>query len=276
MTTLIFVHIPKVAGSTVNSIIQRMYPADEIYSFHTPHDGALERLQAMPKDQKRKFRVIKGHIGFGLDEILPQPSTYFTMLRDPIERVISDYYYVRRTPIHPFHQTIIANNLSLDAYIRSGMSKVASDNGQTRFVGGGPKGASHIPFGKLTRDILECAKENLSKKCAAVGLVEQFDESMLLAQHTFGWTTPWYQKKNVTKNRIMADALDAATLNLIRENNQLDMELHAFAKQLFVQQLRAAPRTFHARVSAFKVLNSNDSLRSIYFEIINRTRKTTR
>ena len=38
---------------------------------------------------------------FGLHEILPQPATYITVLRDPIDRVMSAFYFMRSYILHP-------------------------------------------------------------------------------------------------------------------------------------------------------------------------------
>ena len=40
----------------------------------------------IPPARLRKTRMFKGHMLFGLHEILPQPSTYITVLRDPVDR----------------------------------------------------------------------------------------------------------------------------------------------------------------------------------------------
>lgn len=42
-----------------------------------------------------------------------------------------------------------------------------------------------VPFGKVTREMLEQAKENLMCHFKVIGLTERFDESMMLLRKDF-------------------------------------------------------------------------------------------
>src|ERR1043165_8896095 len=93
---VIFLHVPKTAGTTLNRLIEWEYPLFEMYSV----DPVLFRWSAshlwrLPQRRLKRTRMFKGHMLFGLHEILPQPATYITVLRDPIERVISAFYFMR-------------------------------------------------------------------------------------------------------------------------------------------------------------------------------------
>lgn len=86
--SLIFLHIAKASGSTLHRIIERQYPAEVIYSI----DGlnvaeSTNKFKNLSREQRQKIKVLKGHMSFGLHEYLPRPSTYITMLREPVERV---------------------------------------------------------------------------------------------------------------------------------------------------------------------------------------------
>src|ERR1041385_6430600 len=92
---VIFLHVPKTAGTTLNRLIEWEYPLFEMYSV----DPVLFRWSAshlwrLPQRRLKRTRMFKGHMLFGLHEILPQPATYITVLRYPIERVISAFYFM--------------------------------------------------------------------------------------------------------------------------------------------------------------------------------------
>ncbi len=59
--------------------------------------------------------------------------------------------------------------------------------------------------------MLEKALENIEKHSSFVGLLEQFDESLILLQDIYKWRTPFYKTQNKTKARIATEKLDSAS-----------------------------------------------------------------
>ncbi|MEO6969971.1 MAG: sulfotransferase family 2 domain-containing protein, partial [Chthoniobacterales bacterium] len=101
---VIFLHLPKTAGTTLNRLIEWEYPLSEMYSI----DPVLFRwsaahLRKLSPDRLKKTRMFKGHMLFGLHEALPQPATYITVLRDPVDRVLSAFYFMRSYKLHPLY-----------------------------------------------------------------------------------------------------------------------------------------------------------------------------
>jgi hypothetical protein len=71
------------------------------------------------------------------------------------------------------------------------------DNGQTRLIAGID---DKIPFGKCTREILDLAIKNIEEYFAVVGILDKFNETILLLKKVFNWyRLPLYRKANVTK-----------------------------------------------------------------------------
>jgi len=120
--TIIFAHIPKAAGTTLHRIIEQQYHRQEIYSIYstplTP-EASFEHFTNLTPEQRAQIRILKGHMSFGLHAYIPGPVTYFTLLREPIERVVSFYYYIRQSHQHYLHDHVLAHNLSLQQYIES-------------------------------------------------------------------------------------------------------------------------------------------------------------
>src|SRR6266702_6095851 len=72
---VIFLHVPKAAGSTLNRLIEWEYPLFEIYSIDPVfYRWSWAHLQRVSKKRLKRTRVFKGHMLFGLHEILPQPA----------------------------------------------------------------------------------------------------------------------------------------------------------------------------------------------------------
>ncbi|HWL64453.1 MAG TPA: hypothetical protein VNP73_00615 [Actinomycetota bacterium] len=76
--------MPRTSGSTLNSILTRQYRRREIHVEELFNPSDIERFVALPESYRRRIRLLKGHMAFGLHRQLPQPARYFTMVRDPI------------------------------------------------------------------------------------------------------------------------------------------------------------------------------------------------
>jgi hypothetical protein len=229
--TVIFLHLPKTAGTTLHTIINRQYSREAIHSFGPDAVAAVAALQTMPEAERAKIRLLQGHMPFGLHTYLLQPTAYFTMLRDPVDRVMSEYYYARNIPAHYLYPFIVEQNLSLPQAIEARVHVMLND-AQTRLLSGV---WGEVPFGEMTADHLEQAKRNLAQ-CTVVGLTERFDESLLLLQRAFGWQDIHYQRANVTQGRPPKENLAPADLAIIRQAQPLDRALHEYAQQLFAEQ----------------------------------------
>ncbi len=227
--TLIFLHIPKTGGTTLNSILSKKYPRDRIYSTGSVWRGdPLKEVRAISSTKLRNISLFRGHMPFGIHEFLPKPSTYITMLRDPVERVISHYYFVLAHPSHYDHLELVSNEMTIDQFIQSGISK-EMDNGQTRILSGV---GSELSFGECDRKLLDKAINHIGEHFAVVGLMEKFDESLLLIKRAMSWgSPPVYIRKNVAKNKQNVGNVSQRTINVIKEYNKLDCELYKFCQQ---------------------------------------------
>jgi hypothetical protein len=91
---VIFLHLPKTADTTLNRLIEWEYPLFEMYSIDPVFfrwSGA--HSQKVPERRLKRTRVFKGHMWFRLHEILPQPATCITVLREPVDRVVPAFYF---------------------------------------------------------------------------------------------------------------------------------------------------------------------------------------
>lgn len=242
-----FVHIPKTAGTTLNSILAREYAPDERHeimmrgiSWILPRPEFIRRpLISFSKIRKLRsavktrteLRLLHGHFDLSIMKHLPVHTRYFTLLRDPVERAMSHYWHYRRRAEERVHP--LAERSTLAEWV-SNCGLVEMDNGQTRRLAG----EMNVPCGRVTREMLERAKSNLAT-FAAVGLTERFDESLALLVRVFGWASHAYVAQNVGANRPRRSALDPETIQVLERSNYLDLELYRYATALFERALRA-------------------------------------
>ncbi len=232
--TTIFVHVPKTAGVSLTRIIEREYGRDAVWRVYGYERAADPRnFLDLTADKRAAIRAVVGHMEFGFHRLLTGPSRYVTILRDPIDRIVSHYHYlVHVAPERP--RDALKGIDSLEAYVTRSPQASVFNNGQVRQLGGD----LHVPGRPATRHMLEQALRNL-EQFAVVGLQERFDESVLLMRQALGWGWPVLARHNTTPNRPGLDAVDTHTRELITEHNALDLELYKFGRACFERQLAA-------------------------------------
>jgi hypothetical protein len=221
---IIFLHVPKTAGTTLNRLIELEYPISQMYSVDPVlFEWSAAHLWKLPQARLGKMRMFKGHMLFGLHEVLPQPATYITVLRDPVERTLSAFYYMRSYKLHPFYWKLRRKNWTLEEYVE----RTTRDNVQCKILAGAEY------HGPCTPEILEKAKQHMDRHFSVVGLSERFEESLALMKLRFGWQLKSYSTFNVTRSRPKKGDLAQSTLDLILERNSFDVELYRLAVQRF-------------------------------------------
>ncbi|MCP4423780.1 MAG: sulfotransferase family protein [Chloroflexi bacterium] len=246
--TVVFYHLPKTAGTTLNAILKQNYNHDEIVSHGIDTHAFVAAFAQWSEEQRKGIRLLTGHFPFGIHALLPQPSRCFTILRNPIERTISYYFHAMRDPQHYLHGLIHEGKMPLKALIESGEALMMND-GQTRLLSAVWGDA---PAGSITDEILDTAVSNL-QTMTVVGLTEQFDATTLLLQLAFGWRNIYHTRKNVGINWQKRDDLDKETLATIINYNQQDMRLYRAAQERMKAQMQKYSPLFAAKIVAFQI-----------------------
>ena len=248
--TVIFFHIPKAAGTTLCDIFLRQYQAEEIYLLDGINfDQSQANFKQLSLEKKTKIKILMGHMYFGLHEYLPSPATYVTMLRNPIDRAVSYYYFIRKVPGHPDFELIKEKNISLEDYCR--MGKINTCNGQTRFLSG------TIESETYDSKILNIAKENLQRHFSVVGIQKRFDESLLMLKKELAWKKmPFYYRRNTNRANSYKREISNSTRAVLEKYNELDLELYEYAKNIFVEQLNQQNLSFNRNLQFFQFTNS--------------------
>lgn len=244
---IFFMHIPKTAGTTLRQIIQQQYGEEHIFSVYIGVGAAtlsahIDRLKLRLNQEsnqldsplKPEVKLILGHVGFGLHEILGRELKYMTFLRHPVDRVISWYYHQQRVKDAKYHQE--SQYLSLRELITT-LQPIPTDNHQTRYLSGDwlqqQLGQTGVSYGECDRSLLNRAKENLRQYFSVVGIQEDFDGSLALCRKVLQWQRVDYIPENIGKDkaRIVQSEID-----FVAKCNPWDLELYEYAKTLFDQQ----------------------------------------
>lgn len=205
-SVLIFVHIPKTAGASFTQIIRANYSPYEVFSVSNPKINTMNEIN-------ENIKCVLGHNYFGQHQTVKSP-VYVTMLRDPVERIVSHYYYKKE---------ILKDNKinSLKEFVN--MEKYS--NLQTRFITG-------------DKPDVDQAIHNL-KTFEFFGITEMFNQSLFLMNKTFKWEdTIQYTKKNVNTKKPTNENLPKEVIKQIEKANLLDIQLYKWAKENFEHRIQ--------------------------------------
>lgn len=227
---VIFLHLPKAAGSTLNRVIAQQFPPSAIYRIAGTPSAEVARDLSKRTKEGGPIRVITGHATFGTHAAVAGPFTYITVLRDPVERLISHYHFARNLPSHPLHAEIVSGALPLAKLARR-MANLQTRYLADRSVRGTAATASS--------ETLASAKDNLARHFAVAGLVDRFDEMHVLLQRRLGWGLSVVANSNVARGRPARETHSAADLEAICAANVLDLELCDWTRKRFDEEVAA-------------------------------------
>ncbi len=238
-----FLHIPKTAGTTFTNIIDDWFSLNEI----CPERGWPELLAKFPKDLS-KYRLFRGHFGYGLHRVLDKKPLIITMLREPISLLFSAHDQMVRDNVVSQKKSEI---ISLHQSINDPQYTPNFTNIQSRWLGLDIDMISSFSSKNINdenaldqnirftnhnlsdSELLDNAKKNLLE-CIFFGLTEKFEESLFLLCYVFGFRPRRHIiSRNISQKKDTTNEINDETNNKIQSITSVDRQLYEFAKQIF-------------------------------------------
>jgi hypothetical protein len=237
--TLVFLHIQKCAGNALVDLLQAHFKPADVLKAHLLHPTAPEIRRPI-----RDYRLIIGHNTYDDIQSLAIDPVYVTMLRAPIDRVTSLYYFWRSHRADYIEKLDLrgprlARRLSLAEFVESEEPEAQFNvnNGQARQFLQGLRG----PITLSDAQFLATASRRL-QECAFVGSTEQFDRSADLLCYILGWTPPSdmrrvndsrrNEQEDPRYERIERQPLPDSIRSRIAERNRIDIALYRLGCEL--------------------------------------------
>jgi len=220
---ILFDHLPKCGGSSLNKYLQAHYPRRKTF-LTNGIDAApsIDKFRNFSLSKRHGYDLVTGHRANQLLDYVHPESLKVTVLREPVDRIVSHYYYAKRTPLHYLHSKIHESEMSLEDYVTSGISRELR-NWYT------------IYFSGLTMDDAEAnpdesvniAVEVILRKYDIVGFLDNFSSFFNTLREQAGLRYNYQNEKvNVTEGRIAINDIPQSTISKIEKKNHLDIALY--------------------------------------------------
>lgn len=231
MDKFYFIHIRKVAGTSVRAFLERNFAPEEV----CPELSQIDLFGKMPKedlgDYVAQFRLVSGHY-YNLPKFFKEKRFTFTILRDPIARTVSEINQIRNDEKDIWYKK--AKGLSPCEMLRSEEFRGPLVNSQTRYLVNN-SGGRYEALNDEQR--LQRAMTYLNE-LDFFGTTENLALVLFMLSKKAGLKTPEKVHRANTKitssGASIKDMFDCVD-DLYAVNN-LDLKLYAHAKRVFEER----------------------------------------
>lgn len=228
---VVFLHIPKTAGSSFEKIAIKNYPAE----------CSIVTSGKVSVDLWKKARLIGGHIPYPAYSGCDFEKLFISVVRDPVDRVLSRFNYYATLPEGPQKDNLSPAFNANDIYqtiFDSPFSNELINNYQCRFL-----------FGEST---FEGAKKVLEKEKYVLGVFEELDLWCYYLAGMLGWKNVDLPKINTASipDYLNEYKKDKELVNRIAQRTNEDQKLYQFVKDhrvFYSTSLRGAATVISSR-----------------------------
>ncbi|XP_046746625.1 heparan sulfate 2-O-sulfotransferase pipe-like [Diprion similis] len=268
---IFFNRVPKVGSETFAELLRRLAMSNGFYFTR----DMLQKFEHILLYKEKEFELARRIIGLPEPSVfikhicfmnftefnLPEPI-YINLVRDPVERVISWYYYVRapwylimrkqQFPDLPFpdpnwlqkdFDSCVLEGDSECRYIEGDIQDGISDHRrQTLFFCGSHEEC--LPFN--TVGALERAKLTVEKNYAVVGILEDLNTTLTVFENYIprffrgALNIYWDQDNALSRNKnSLKPTTSQKVKDILRRNFTKEIEFYQFCQQRLYKQFRA-------------------------------------
>lgn len=223
--SLIFYHIPRTGGTTIDFLLKGHFPQEVICP-----DRYYFQIENRTVEDLKKFQFFSGHFFFNSNLKDLNHVKRIVFLRDPVQRVLSEQRFLN---LHEKKSPGEGNFIYKEHFIQQGQPIHEVSNHQCLFLSSYDRNDPTI----TPQMHLKSAKENLRNHFYFIGITENMKESLKAIYRLFGWKLPRKIPRCNHTDSIELD-VDAKLLEEIRLRNLQDIELYEYAKSLYKYKLR--------------------------------------
>lgn len=216
---LISIHIPKTAGTSFRNTLKSVYGEKSVIRLDIgliKHELRINEVVYSHKFLPEGTKVVHGH--FSLPDLYTHLTVsknvpVITWLRDPVKRVVSNYFYLSKR----LHEELDEHGKGINI-----LSKLQRSLREYALYEPHQNRISKFLNGISLRDLY------------FVGFVEEYDQCLSQLAQKLSWADYTYYRQNRTGREFISE-VNQKELDLIAEVNADDLALYKEAQELYRQ-----------------------------------------
>lgn len=209
---LISIHIPKCGGQSFRHILDQWFQENQYYHYY---DELKKCLPTKINIENNRNVCIHGHFnkyrGFGINQYYPQVDQFISILREPLEILVSNYFYLQTTT-QETHGIQFDKKISLEDFLKEQLKNNVGSYYLTHF----PDNINENNY-----------KEKIENNFIFLGVMEEYQKSIDILAKKLNKERVIIPQRNIAKRDVYE--IDSELIKKIRSKYKIDYLIYSYA-----------------------------------------------
>ncbi len=225
---LLFDHIPKTGGTGIHLYLRSHYPDNRILQMSLKEAwDTVREFKGLSQKERDKYYLIHGHYANELIGFTHPDTVFFTIFRDPTDRVISNYRYILEQPTHYWHEHVVGKKINIVEFCQDRTISEAWNYLTSHYT--------HLPLEEIARNPERAARlafDHLKGRFHFIGFLDELDLFMPIVARKMNFRKKFINRLVNSSKPFSSDSVISQDVRrIISEVNAADHILYRLAKE---------------------------------------------